>query len=84
MSVDEPLVSALLYHKWRDILWRDGLDVHTVHDAVEVYVLTYLHHSPHVDMRLDAVESFVNSSGCHHELRSLHQTVDVIKAATSI
>ncbi|KAG7093662.1 glutamine-dependent NAD(+) synthetase [Marasmius oreades] len=38
--------------------------------------------SPHIDMGLDGVEIFTNSSGSHHELRKLHTRVDLIKGAT--
>ena len=34
-------------------------------------------------MSLDGIEIIVNGSGSHHELRKLHQRVDLIQAATS-
>lgn len=37
---------------------------------------------PHIDMGLDGVEIFTNSSGSHHELRKLSTRVDLIKEAT--
>ncbi|ORX33566.1 hypothetical protein BD324DRAFT_639339 [Kockovaella imperatae] len=39
--------------------------------------------SPHIDMGLDGVEIFTNSSASHHELRKLNKRVDLIKEATS-
>ena len=38
--------------------------------------------SPHVQMGLNGVEIFTNSSGSHHELRKLHTRVDLILEAT--
>ncbi|KAL0077567.1 hypothetical protein J3Q64DRAFT_1768272 [Phycomyces blakesleeanus] len=38
--------------------------------------------SPHINMGLDGVEIFTNSSGSHHELRKLHTRVELMKAAT--
>lgn len=38
--------------------------------------------SPHIDMGLDGVEIFTNSSGSHHELRKLYRRVEVMKEAT--
>lgn len=38
---------------------------------------------PHIDMGLDGVEIFTNSSASHHELRKLNKRVDLIKEATS-
>ncbi|CAH1799871.1 unnamed protein product [Owenia fusiformis] len=39
--------------------------------------------SPHIDMGLDGVEIFTNSSGSHHSLRKLNQRIDLIRSATS-
>ncbi|KAM4652755.1 glutamine-dependent NAD(+) synthetase [Discoglossus pictus] len=39
--------------------------------------------SPHIDMGLDGVEIFTNSSGSHHELRKAHLRVDLVKSTTS-
>ena len=39
--------------------------------------------SPHIDMGLDGVEIFTNSSASHHELRKLNKRVDLIKEATA-
>ncbi|WVQ94011.1 NAD+ synthetase [Kwoniella sp. CBS 9459] len=38
--------------------------------------------SPHIQMGLDGVEIFTNSSGSHHELRKLNRRIDLIKEAT--
>ncbi|BGP17889.1 glutamine-dependent NAD(+) synthetase [Rhodosporidiobolus nylandii] len=38
--------------------------------------------APHIDMALDGVEIFTNSSGSHHELRKLRTRIDLIKEAT--
>ncbi|EJU03706.1 glutamine-dependent NAD synthetase with GAT domain-containing protein [Dacryopinax primogenitus] len=38
--------------------------------------------SPHIDMGLDGVEIFTNSSGSHHELRKLNTRIDLIMEAT--
>lgn len=38
--------------------------------------------SPHIEMALDGVEIFTNSSGSHHELRKLKTRIDLIKEAT--
>lgn len=38
--------------------------------------------SPHIDMSLDGVEIFTNSSGSHHELRKLGTRVSLILEAT--
>lgn len=37
---------------------------------------------PHIDMGLDGVEIFTNSSGSHHELRKLSTRIELIKEAT--
>jgi NAD+ synthase (glutamine-hydrolysing) len=37
---------------------------------------------PHIDMGLDGVEIFTNSSGSHHELRKLNRRVELIQEAT--
>lgn len=39
-------------------------------------------HAPHIEMSLDGVEIFTNSSGSHHELRKLNTRVELIKEAT--
>ncbi len=39
--------------------------------------------SPHIDMGLDGVEIFVNSSGSYMELRKAYVAVDLIKSATA-
>ncbi|XP_050925377.1 glutamine-dependent NAD(+) synthetase isoform X2 [Lates calcarifer] len=39
--------------------------------------------SPHIEMGLDGVEIFTNSSASHHELRKADQRVNLIKSATS-
>ncbi|XP_028649625.1 glutamine-dependent NAD(+) synthetase isoform X1 [Erpetoichthys calabaricus] len=39
--------------------------------------------SPHINMGLDGVEIFTNSSGSHHELRKAYVRVDLIKSATA-
>ncbi|KAM3876874.1 glutamine-dependent NAD(+) synthetase [Diretmus argenteus] len=39
--------------------------------------------SPHIDMGLDGVEIFTNSSASHHELRKACSRVDLIKSATT-
>ncbi|XP_029001052.1 glutamine-dependent NAD(+) synthetase [Betta splendens] len=39
--------------------------------------------SPHIQMGLDGVEIFTNSSASHHELRKADQRVDLIKSATT-
>ncbi|CAD6588874.1 MAG: glutamine-dependent NAD(+) synthetase [Tremellales sp. Tagirdzhanova-0007] len=39
--------------------------------------------SPHIQMGLDGVEIFTNSSASHHELRKLNRRVDLIKEATA-
>ncbi|XP_075423341.1 glutamine-dependent NAD(+) synthetase isoform X2 [Ascaphus truei] len=39
--------------------------------------------SPHIDMGLDGVEIFTNSSGSHHELRKAHLRVDLVKSTTA-
>ncbi|GAA5933695.1 glutamine-dependent NAD(+) synthetase [Sporobolomyces koalae] len=38
--------------------------------------------APHIEMALDGVEIFTNSSGSHHELRKLKTRIDLIKEAT--
>ncbi|GAA5888101.1 hypothetical protein JCM5296_005433 [Sporobolomyces johnsonii] len=38
--------------------------------------------APHIEMGLDGVEIFTNSSGSHHELRKLKTRIDLIKEAT--
>ncbi|KAK6465130.1 glutamine-dependent NAD(+) synthetase [Scheffersomyces coipomensis] len=38
--------------------------------------------SPHIDMSLDGVEIFTNSSGSHHELRKLDTRLELISEAT--
>lgn len=38
---------------------------------------------PHIDMSLDGVEIFTNSSGSHHELRKLNKRIDLILNATN-
>uniref|UniRef100_A0A672ZB33 Glutamine-dependent NAD(+) synthetase n=1 Tax=Sphaeramia orbicularis TaxID=375764 RepID=A0A672ZB33_9TELE len=39
--------------------------------------------SPHIQMSLDGVEIFTNSSASHHELRKADQRVNLIKSATA-
>lgn len=39
--------------------------------------------SPHIDMGLDGVEIFTNSSASYHELRKANQRVELVKSATS-
>ncbi|XP_051823182.1 glutamine-dependent NAD(+) synthetase isoform X2 [Antechinus flavipes] len=39
-------------------------------------------HSPHIDMGLDGVEIFTNSSGSHHVLRKAHTRVELVNLAT--
>ncbi|KAI4882749.1 hypothetical protein NFI96_030579 [Prochilodus magdalenae] len=39
--------------------------------------------SPHVDMSLDGVEIFTNSSASYHELRKADQRVNLVKSATT-
>ncbi|KAM4596990.1 glutamine-dependent NAD(+) synthetase isoform 1-T1 [Fundulus diaphanus] len=39
--------------------------------------------SPHIQMGLDGVEIFTNSSASHHELRKADQRVNLIKSATA-
>lgn len=39
--------------------------------------------SPHIQMGLDGVEIFTNSSASHHELRKADQRVNLVKSATT-
>lgn len=39
--------------------------------------------SPHIDLGLAGVEIIGNGSGSHHQLRKLHQRMDLIRGATS-
>ncbi|KAM9554287.1 glutamine-dependent NAD(+) synthetase isoform 1-T1 [Guaruba guarouba] len=39
--------------------------------------------SPHIEMGLDGVEIFANSSGSHHVLRKAHTRVDLVNSATA-
>ncbi|KAJ7415033.1 putative glutamine-dependent nad(+) synthetase protein [Willisornis vidua] len=39
--------------------------------------------SPHIEMGLDGVEIFTNSSGSHHVLRKAHTRVDLVNSATA-
>ncbi|XP_073203966.1 glutamine-dependent NAD(+) synthetase isoform X2 [Lepidochelys kempii] len=39
--------------------------------------------SPHIEMGLDGVEIFTNSSGSHHVLRKAHTRVNVVNSATA-
>lgn len=39
--------------------------------------------SPNISLALDGVEIFLNASGSHHELRKLHQRVNLVLNATS-
>nr|XP_023675539.1 glutamine-dependent NAD(+) synthetase isoform X1 [Paramormyrops kingsleyae] len=39
--------------------------------------------SPHIEMGLDGVEIFTNSSASYHELRKANQRVNLVKSATS-
>ncbi|CAH2325870.1 glutamine-dependent NAD(+) synthetase [Pelobates cultripes] len=43
----------------------------------------WLPNSPHIEMGLDGVEIFTNSSGSHHELRKAHIRVDLVRSATA-
>lgn len=38
--------------------------------------------APHIQMGLNGVEIFTNSSGSHHELRKLHTRIELIVEAT--
>jgi NAD+ synthase (glutamine-hydrolysing) len=40
--------------------------------------------APHIDMSLDGVEIFTNSSGSHHSLRKLDQRMSLILGATAL
>ncbi len=39
--------------------------------------------SPHVDMGLDGIEIFTNSSASYHELRKADHRVNLVKSATT-
>ena len=45
--------------------------------------IAHITRRPHIDMGLDGVEIFTNSSASHHELRKLNKRVDSIKEATA-
>lgn len=52
--------------------------------TLSLSLLLSLHsHSPHISMGLDGVEIFTNASGSHHQLRKLHQRIDLIQSASS-
>lgn len=38
--------------------------------------------SPHIDLSLEGVDIFLNSSASHHELRKLHSRIELIEGAT--
>lgn len=48
----------------------------TEHFYVSLFV------SPHIQMGLDGVEIFTNSSASHHELRKADLRVDLVRSAT--
>lgn len=50
--------------------------------GVEMCEELFTPNAPHIDMGLDGVEIFTNSSGSHHELRKLSRRIDLIKEAT--
>ncbi|KAM0749771.1 glutamine-dependent NAD synthetase with GAT domain-containing protein [Meredithblackwellia eburnea MCA 4105] len=50
--------------------------------GVEMCEELFTPNAPHIDMGLDGVEIFTNSSGSHHELRKLSTRIDLIKEAT--
>lgn len=50
--------------------------------GIELCEELFTPNSPHIDMGLDGVEIFTNSSGSHHELRKLYRRVEVMKEAT--
>ncbi|CAG8504749.1 9910_t:CDS:10 [Ambispora gerdemannii] len=50
--------------------------------GVELCEELFTPNSPHINMGLDGVEIFTNSSGSHHELRKLYRRIDLIKEAT--
>lgn len=56
---------------WRDLHISDGFS----------FISVLL--SPHIQMGLDGVEIFTNSSASHHELRKADQRVSLIKSATT-
>ncbi|KAL7006862.1 glutamine-dependent NAD(+) synthetase [Cystobasidiomycetes sp. EMM_F5] len=50
--------------------------------GVELCEELFTPNSPHLQMGLDGVEIFTNSSGSHHELRKLYQRIELMKEAT--
>nr|CAG8545687.1 9640_t:CDS:10 [Entrophospora candida] len=50
--------------------------------GIELCEELFTPNSPHINMGLDGVEIFTNSSGSHHELRKLYTRIDLIKEAT--
>ena len=50
--------------------------------GVEMCEELFTPNAPHIDMGLDGVEIFTNSSGSHHQLRKLSTRIDLIKEAT--
>ncbi|XP_017275047.1 glutamine-dependent NAD(+) synthetase [Kryptolebias marmoratus] len=51
--------------------------------STEICAELWAPNSPHIQMGLDGVEIFTNSSASHHELRKADQRVNLIKSATS-
>lgn len=43
----------------------------------------YLFYSPHIEMGIDGVEIFTNSSASHHVLRKAHTRVELVNSATA-
>ncbi|XP_056657118.1 glutamine-dependent NAD(+) synthetase [Monodelphis domestica] len=50
--------------------------------GTEICEELWMPHSPHIDMGLDGVEVFTNSSGSHHVLRKAHARVELVNLAT--
>lgn len=53
------------------------------HSIVMIFFGGFCFDSPHIEMGLDGVEIFTNSSGSHHVLRKAHARVDLVNSATA-
>lgn len=52
-------------------------------DCLLIFFSAFYFASPHIEMGLDGVEIFTNSSGSHHVLRKAHTRVDLVNSATA-
>lgn len=57
--------------------------IYVIHGITSIQVTQVsLQFRPHIQLSLEGVEVFLNSSASHHELRKLHTRIELIEEAT--